>query len=166
MAIAFAVVTITSNAVLSPVHLSVCGKSQEHSTPAFMIFGHSHTVSEEDDGDGDGDSDNGGDNDGNAWDRFFGMPSSCVVTIADGDNVFSLVIVVLMDVSMYVDVVINVEIFIVVVVTLFSVASKHDADIINVKMSTFRNNFDILKRDVWTYLLSSIIQKIFLYHTI
>lgn len=132
---------LTSSAVLSPVHLSVCGKSQEHSTPAFVIFGHSHAVSEEDDGDGGGDDDDNG----NAWDRFFGMSSSCV---ADGDNVFSSATVVLVDVSMYVDVAISVEIFIVVVVTLSSVASKHDADIINVKMSTSRNNFDILKRDV------------------
>lgn len=44
---------ITCNAVLSPVHLSVCGKSQEHSTPAFVIFGHSHPVSVEGDDDGD-----------------------------------------------------------------------------------------------------------------
>lgn len=40
-------VKITCSAVLSPVHLNVCGKSQEHSTPAFVIFGHSQTVSDE-----------------------------------------------------------------------------------------------------------------------
>lgn len=131
---------ITCSAVLSPAHLSVCGKSQEHSTPAFVIFGHSHTVSEKDDGDGDDD----GGGDGDAWDRFFGMPLSCVVIVADGNNAFSSVVVVLMNAA--VDVAINV-IDSIVVVTLSSIASKHDAIIINVKTSRSRNNFGILKRD-------------------
>ena len=56
---------ITCSAVLSPVHLSVCGKSQEHSTPAFVIFGHSQTVS----GEGEG-----------AWDVSLTFPSSGLFT--------------------------------------------------------------------------------------
>ena len=101
-----------------------------------MIFGHSHTVSEKDDGDGDGD--------GDAWDRFFEMPLSCVVIVADGKNAFSSVVVFM---NVAVDVAINV-IDSIVVVTLSSVASRHDAVIINVKTSRSRNNFGILKRDV------------------
>lgn len=133
------VAAITCSAVLSPVHLSVCGKSQEHSTPVFVIFGHSHTVLEDD-------GKNGDDDDGNAMVRFFGMPSSCGVTIADGDNAFSSVIIVLIDVL--VDVAINVDISIVVVVILSSITSRHDAVIINAKTSRSRNNFGILERDI------------------
>lgn len=98
-------------------------------------------MSEKDDSeDGDGD----GNGDGDTWDRFFGMPSSCVVTVTDDDNAFSSVIVG-MDV-LVVNVAINVDISI-VIVTLSS-ASRHDAVIINVKANRSQNNFGILKRNI------------------
>lgn len=125
------VVAITCNAVLSPVHLSVCGKSQEHSTPAFVIFGHSQTASDEDDGD--------------AWDIFFAMPSSCaIVDGVDDDDAFSLTAIIVVVVVVVVS---GVAVdFIDVVVSSSSVMSRHDAVIINVKMSKPRNGLGILER--------------------
>lgn len=86
------------------MHLSVCGKSQEHSTPAFVIFGHSQGASdgEEDDGDA------------------FSSIAAIVIVVPE------------------------VLVSVVVVVALFSVTSRHDAVIINVKTSRFRNGFGIL----------------------
>lgn len=124
---------ITCNAVLSPAHLSVCGKSQEHSTPGLVMFGHSQAASKKVDGDG-------------VEDRIFGMLSFFAVKV-DDDTFVSTAIVVRPNVLV---VVCNIS---AVVVMTSSVALKHDAVIINnTKTSKSRNSLGILEKDICLYV--------------
>lgn len=119
----------------------MCGKSQEHSTPGFVIFGHSQNAISGEDDDDDNDDDEGN---GVTWDRSFEMLPSCAATFVDNIDVtvasvvvIVVVIIVVLNVSLFgtiveLDVV---DIDVVNDVASSSVTLRHDVVIINVKTS-------------------------------